>query len=161
LQLNDIWAAPFTDPWTYIVGLTGGTDYTNATTTFTDVPGVSFSGEANKKYLVEVMCKVRTSLNTSGGSLALFCPGDATIIGLNVAGIATTLLGGTEQLSPTGGTSGVVTSFRAADTDSPFTSKWIVQLVNAGTIKLQARAETTDTFTVRDNCFAFGYRKLN
>jgi len=147
-----------TDGWTWAKL---ASDSTVSTTAFASVSGLSFTADPNTTYLVEVFGAYQTAATTTGIGLALDVPAGAEIIGINVAAVSATALGGTEQLADAT-TTGATTGVRAANTNTPVWAKWVVR-VNAtgGTVQLMQRSEVAASNTVlKANLTAMGRRVI-
>lgn len=148
----------YDDKWTYT---TLGSNNTVSTTAFANVTGMSFSALANTKYLITLNGAYRTAATTTGISLALSVPTGTTIVGRNVVSTSATALGGTEQIA-NATTTGATTGVRAANTNTPINSFWIVSVGGtAGTIQLMQRSEIAASNTVlQATLTVMGYRTI-
>lgn len=150
---NDVtdWPAPWlatggsSDPWTHDKL---ASDSTVSTTAFANVAGMSFAAEANKLYRIEVFGAYSTPATTTGIALALDVPAGASLVGQVVVNVNATGLGGTEQIADAT-TTGKTTGVRAANTNTPISAVWHVQMgATPGTIQLMQASEVASSATV-------------
>lgn len=125
-------------------------DYTNATTTLSNVTGLTFDMEPNATYEVELVATFQSSVNTTGIGLAFDVPTLGTARGtfFHVLANTGTITAGS-QISDAA-VAGVTSGLPSATTDVPIFGKWIITTgSNAGACQLQAKAETTGTVTLK------------
>lgn len=132
------------DPWTYAKLATNNTVSTVA---YANVAGMSFTALANTTYLVEVIGAYQTAATTTGIGLALDIP-FGSVIGQSITNTSASALGGTEQIADAT-TTGTTTGVRAANTNTPITGKWVVNVGGTGgTVQLMQRSEVAGSNTV-------------
>lgn len=129
-------------------------DYTNATTTFSNVTGISFAVDASKNYIGRCYILWSGSAGTTGPKFQLTGPATPTaVIGsLESAVTATTsIFASVTAFSSAMANTGTVT---AATNLPAFITFSVMNGTNAGTIQLQAAANGTGTLTIRkgSNC---------
>lgn len=117
-------------------------DYTNSTTTLSDITGATFDAEASAVYEIEVQGDLQSAATTTGLGLALTVPTGSTVTGhwWHEATTTQTMTVGWQNASATVGakTSGVP----ATATSYPFTGKFrVTTSTTAGAIKLQGASE--------------------
>lgn len=117
-------------------------DYTNSTTTLSDLTGQTFDAEASATYEIEVTGDLQSAATTTGLGLALTVPTGSTVTGhwWHEATTTQTMTVGWQNASATVGakTSGVP----ATATSYPFTGKFrVTTSTTAGAIKLQGASE--------------------
>jgi hypothetical protein len=122
--------------------LLSGSDYTNSTTTLSNVTGLAFEAAANGVYQVDVIGVMQSAATTTGMGLAFDIPSAGSVVGMIWHPTSGTALGSALQRADAAiigtGTAGV----DAATSDVPFRGSWII--VNGstpGTVQLQARSE--------------------
>lgn len=144
------------DPWTW---LKLAANSTVNTTSFVDVPGMSFTAEPNKMYRVELFGAYQTAATTTGIALALDVPANATIIGRVIANTNATSVGGTEQIADAT-TTGKTTGVRAANTNTPI--QYVAHIVIGGVggaVQLRQASEVATSNTIlQAGITAMGYR---
>lgn len=144
------WPAPWlatggADPWTHIKL---AADSTVNTIAFANVSGMSFAGEANQMYRIEVFGAYQTAATTTGIGLALDVPAGASVVGQVVVNVNATGVGGTEQIADAA-TPAKSTGVRAANTNTPISAVWHVQMgATPGNIQLMQASEVASSNTV-------------
>lgn len=126
-------------------------NYTNATTSLSNVTGISFAVEANKNYFITCNLAYSVDTSTATPNWAFTGPASPTSVlltGIQAAAAANSVLG----------TGAVQTAFGAATTTATtttITTQWAAFLyltvrngANAGTVQLQAKANGVGTVTV-------------
>lgn len=121
-------------------------DYTNSTTTLSDVTGQAFDAEASAQYIIEVTGEVQSAATTTGLGLALTVPTGSTVTG-HWSHPATTTQTTTEGWQNASATVGAKTSgVPATATSYEVSGKWrVTTSTTAGTIKLQAASEVASS----------------
>lgn len=115
-------------------------DFTNSTTSFTSVTGMSFTADANATYLVEVMGTFQTAVTTTGIGIGLDIPsggvsGQALVPSSNTA-VLNVLQTADDAIVANH------TGVSAANTDFPFQAKYLVKVAGTGgTVQLRWRSE--------------------
>lgn len=146
LRADGTWAVPGggSDPWTY---LSLASNNTVSTTALADVTGMSFTGDANTAYEVEIFGAFQTAAKTTGIGIALNIP-SGNVIGLalapssNTAIIATQTRADDATLAPT---TGVATE----NADFPIWGKYLVSVGGSGgAVQLRQRSEIAASNTV-------------
>lgn len=126
------------DPWT---GIKLPAAFTVSATSHVKVTDMSFSATTSVYYLVDLVGTYRTAATTTGIAAALDVPAGATIMGINKTLTSATALGGAEQVADAT-TTGATTGTRAANTDTPIQSRWLVAMGGTpGVIELMIRSE--------------------
>ncbi len=153
------WAAPSggSDPWSW---LSLASNNTVSTTAYADVTGMSFTADANTKYLVQVFGAYQSAATTTGIGLTLNIP-SGSIIGQMRVSTSATALGGTEIIADDAST-GASTGVRAANTNTPIEAWFVVSVgVTGGTIQLRQRSEIAGSNTVlQSGLTIMGYRTI-
>ena len=126
------------DPWT---GIKLAAAFTASATSHVKVTGMSFSATTSVYYLVDLVGTYQTAATTAGIAAALDVPAGATVMGITQTVTSATAQGGAEQVADAT-TTGATTGTRAANTDTPIQSKWLVSMGGtAGVIELMIRSE--------------------
>ena len=126
------------DPWT---GIKLPAAFTASATSHVKVTGMSFSATTSVYYLVDLVGTYQTAATTTGIAAALDVPAGATVMGINQTVTSATAQGGAEQVADAT-TTGATTGTRAANTDTPIQSRWLVSMGGtAGVIELMIRSE--------------------
>lgn len=122
-------------------------DNTVSTTAFADVTGMSFTGEADSTYIVEIAGTFQTAATTTGIGLAFDIPSGA-VSGQILAPTSTTApanilqTGDDAVLSPS-------TGVAAANTNYPLLGRTLIRIgATGGTVKLRQRSEIASSNTV-------------
>jgi hypothetical protein len=121
-------------------------DYTNSTTSFSNVTGLAFDVEANATYEVEVVLTMQSAATTTGISLAFTVPTLGGAVGTFFHQLANTgtLTAGSQITG--GAAAGITSGVPAATTNLPIFGKWIVTTgSNSGTVQLQAKSEVASS----------------
>lgn len=136
-----------------------GSDFTNSTVTPNDC-GISFTVEASKTYVVELVGIFQAAATTTGIGLALDLP-SGTVVGLVQAELAAQTAGFNAQIAdaaPVSATSGA----RAANTNGPVSARWIVSVgVTGGTTTLKMRSEIAASLVTLKAGTALSFEKIN
>lgn len=131
-----------------------GSAYTNATTTFSTVTGLSFSVSANTNYVVTCQLLFQGSATTAGPKFQFTGPASPTAVAIGVVGdvSATALDDGTATAFSSAITAlGTLTS---TATNLPTTiTLGVLNGANAGTVALQAAANGSGTLTIQPGSF--------
>lgn len=145
------------DPWTW---QKLGADVANSTVTLAAATGLSFTAAANTTYLVDVVGAFQSAATTTGIALALDLP-SGSVIGQALANISATTVGATEQIADNA-TTGATTGVRAANTNIPFSARFIVVVGSTGgSVQLQFRSEiAASAVTMKANLTAMGRRVI-
>jgi hypothetical protein len=135
-------------------------DETNSTVTLANVTGLSFTAVANKTYVVEVMGAFQAAASTTGLALALDIP-SGSIIGQMIHATSATGVGGTEQIADAA-TTGATTGVRNANTNTPFTSWFVIAIGGTGgTVQVQFRSEVaTSAVVLKANLTIMSFREV-
>ncbi len=146
-----------TDPWTWTKL---AADVVNSTVTLASVTGLSFAASANTTYLVDVIGTFQSAATTTGIALALSIP-SGSVTGSSEHPISTTGGNLNEQIA-TGATTGATTGVRAAATNVPIVSRYIVAIgATGGTVQLQFRSEVAaSAVTMKAGLTALGRRVI-
>ena len=156
---DGIWATPSggSDPWAWSKL---ASDVSNSTAILASVTGLSFTGVANTTYIVEVIGTFQSAAITTGIALALDIP-SGSVSGQNIHPSSATTLTGTEQITDAA-TTGATTGVRAAATNVPIISTFIVAIgATGGTVQLQFRTEVaTSAVTMKAAITAMGVRAI-
>lgn len=149
---------PSSEPWTYGY-LT--TDLVNNTVNFVDIPGSTFSFQANSKYVIECFGSYQTAATTTGIGIKLYSTDtNSALIGKLEVFTALTTTGGIYQLTfaAANATTGVTT----ANTDTIVEGKWILSTgATTGTANLQLKSEVASSaVTLAANRWYVRWRKL-
>lgn len=149
---------PTAEPWSYLY-LTA--DFTNSTTTFTNITGLTFNVLANTKYEAEVFGAYQTPSTSTGLGLKINGPSDLNVIGYNEVFTSTNTIGGSLQNNLTD-TTQTSTGVHLANTNSPIFCKFLIFAgATAGTVNLQMRSKTASSLVaLKSNLFYLRYRKL-
>lgn len=119
-------------------------DSSNSTTTPANVSGMAFPVAASGIYEVELIGAYQTAATTTGIAVDLDIP-SGQVIGMIGVATSATALGGTEQIADAA-TTGATTGVRAATTNTPIWSRWIVVVgATGGTCQLQLRSEVASS----------------
>ncbi len=127
--------------------------YTNATTTFSNVTGLSIPVGASDNY--EITCRIvwQASANTAGPKYQFTGPSAPTAVaaGMNSVVTATTVIAAsaTAFSSVMANTGTVTTTTNFADT----VSVGVINGTNAGTVQLQAAANGAGTLTIQNGSY--------
>lgn len=129
--------------------------YTNATTTFSNVTGLSFAVEANTNYKLQCDLDYQTSATTADVKIQWTGPASPTFLTYDlVAYITTSTLSDGANPATATTTGAFSTSLAAAGTPTittnfPLkTTMTLINGVNAGTVQLQGAATGTGTITI-------------
>jgi hypothetical protein len=123
--------------------------YTNATTTFSNVTGLSFPVSASRNYHATCRITWQGSANTTGPKYQFTGPASPTAVavGMNSVVTATTVISASAVAftSPVANTGTITTATNFTDT----VDVSVVNGVNAGTVQLQAAANGVGTLTIQ------------
>lgn len=135
-----------------------GSAYTNATTSFSSVTGLSFSVEASTNYVMSCQLTYQGSATTAGLKVQITGPASPTAVAINFTQTATT--SGTVAATFTSESATAFSSALSdtlaitATTNMPATlTLGLVNGTNAGTIQVQAAAAGTGTVTIQPGSF--------
>ena len=134
-----------------LIGAKLAADHSNATITPSNAAGLSFSGVANKTYLVGVLGSFTSSATTIGIGLALTVPAGAKVMGLtqHLGSTAQTMSAAEQVASGAVANAGTV-GVRAANTELPVQAWFLVVMgATAGAVQLQTRAEVAGTVVLK------------
>lgn len=124
-------------------------DYTNATTTFSNVTGLSFPVAASQKYRVSCRITWQGSAGTTGPKYQFTGPAapTAVAVGMNSIVTATTVIAASAVAfsSAVANTGTVTTATNFTDT----VDLGLINGANAGTVQLQAAANGAGTLTIK------------
>lgn len=149
---------PSSEPWTYLY-LTS--DFSNNTTTYTDITGITFSAQANARYEIEFFGAYQSASTATGLGIKAQGPTGSNYIGKIEVFTSATATGGANQFSETTPTT-VTTGVTTANTNTPIDGRFLVATSStSGQIKLQLRSEVASSaVTLQSALFYVRYRKL-
>lgn len=149
---------PSAEPWNYLYL---ASDFSNNTTTYNDITGITFSAQANARYEIECFGAYQSTATTAGLGIKAEGPTDSSYIGKIEVFTSATATGGAYQFSDTTPTT-VTTGVATANTNTPVEGRFLVATsATSGDIKLQLRSEVaSQTITLQSALFYVRYRKL-
>lgn len=136
-------------------------DYTNSTTTLSNITGLAFEAEANATYIVDFIGALQSAANTTGLGLAIDVPASASVAGSFFHQLANTgTLTGGSQIADTASV-GVSSGAPTNATTVPVVGKFIVATgANGGTCQLQGRGEVAAQITLKAGLTAIEVRRI-
>lgn len=158
LRADGTWAVPGggSDPWTY---LSLASNNTVSTTALADVTGMSFTGDANTTYEVEIFGAFQTAATTTGIGIAFNIP-SGTVYGMTFAPSANTTAMITQNLAddtvlaPT-------TAVAAANTYYAIFGKFLIAVGGTGgTVQLRQRSEVAASNSILKAGLKMKYRTV-
>jgi hypothetical protein len=125
------------------------TNYTNATTSLTDVTGLSFAIAASEIWTARFALKVNGA-DANGLKIAIAIPSGATILGMVNGNVATVTAYSSDIISASA-TAGIAFATSSATGSVIIVDLTVVNSTTAGTVQLQALKVTSGTATIYAN----------
>lgn len=137
-------------------------DYTNSTTTLSDLTGLSFDAEASADYEVEILGEIQSAVTTTGLGFALTVPTGSTVSGSWDHPQATTQLSTEGYQNASAVVAAKTSGVPAATTSYPCRGRFHVRTsTTAGNVKLQGASEVASSQITVKAGFMFKARRYN
>ena len=130
-----------------------------SSTSFTNVSGMSFNGDANTTYMVKLVGAYQTAASTTGMWVALDIP-SGSVIGIETTTPSVATIGGTGQNADNSNMGSPSTTL--ASVNLPIHAEWVIKIgATGGTVQLTQRSTVAaSNTTLKANLSVLSYKQI-